>query len=108
MTTAAEGVSWPYRVLFSPDTRVVVIPDMNNNDVRFLERATRKELSRIAFPGAGPQGITMTPDGRYIFLSLSKEARIAVIDARTRAVVGYIASGETPDGVVYTPQTFNR
>lgn len=108
VTTAAEGVSWPYRVLFSPDTRTVVIPDMNNNDVRFLERATRKELSRIAFPGAGPQGITMTPDGRYIFLSLSKEARVAVIDARSRAVVGYIASGETPDGVVYTPQVFAR
>ena len=102
VTTAAEGVSWPYRVLFSPDTRTVVIPDMNHNEVRFLERSSRRELSRIAFPNAGPQGITTSPDGRYIFLSLSKEARIAVIDARSRAVVGYIASGETPDGVVYT------
>lgn len=108
VTTAAEGVSWPYRVLFSPDTRTVVIPDMNNNDVRFLERSSRKELGRIAFPAAGPQGITITPDGRYIFLSLSKEARIAVIDGRSRAVVGYIPSGETPDGVVYTSQVFAR
>ncbi len=106
VTTAAEGVSWPYRVLFSPDTRTVAIPDMNNNEVRFLERASRRELSRIAFPNAGPQGITMTPDGRYLFLSLSKEARIAVIDARSRAVVGYIPSGETPDGVVYTAKVF--
>ena len=102
VTTAAEGVTWPYRVLFSPDLSMVVIPDMTKNEVRFLDRASRRELSRLSFPNAGPQGITMTPDGRYIFLSLSRESRVAVIDARTRQVVGYIASGETPDGVVYT------
>lgn len=108
ITTAAEGVSWPYRVLFSPDMRTVAIPDMNNNDLRFLERSSRRELSRIAFPGAGPQGITMSPDGRHVFLSLSKEARIVVIDARSRTVIGYIPSGETPDGVVYTPRVFTK
>jgi DNA-binding beta-propeller fold protein YncE len=102
VVTAAEGVTWPYRVLFSPDMSTVVIPDMTKNEVRFLERASRRELSRLSFPDAGPQGVTMTPDGRYIFLSLSKESRIAVIDARGRRVVGYIPSGETPDGVVYT------
>jgi YVTN family beta-propeller protein len=105
VTTAAEGVTWPYRVLFSPDMAMVVIPDMTKNEVRFLERASRRELSRLSFPDAGPQGVTMTPDGRYIFLSLSKASRIAVIDARTRQVVGYIPSGETPDGVVYTART---
>ena len=101
VTTAAEGVSWPYRVLFTPDVRTVMIPDMNNNELRFLERRTRKELGRIAFPNGGPQGITVSPDGRYAFLSLSKEARVAVIDVAARKVVGYVPAGETPDGVVY-------
>lgn len=102
VTTAAEAVNWPYRVLFTPDTRTVIIPDMNNNELRFLDRASHKELSRIAFPNAGPQGVAVTPDGRYLFLSLSKQSRVAVIDVRARKVVGYLASGETPDGVVYT------
>ena len=106
--TAADSVSWPYRVLFTPDVATAVIPDMNRNDLRFVDRATHRELARISFPGAGPQGITITPDGRYIFLSLSKEARVAVIDARTRKVVGYLPSGETPDGVVYTPREARR
>jgi hypothetical protein len=26
-----------------------------------------------------------------------------VIDMRTRAIVGYIPAGETPDGIAYTP-----
>jgi YVTN family beta-propeller protein len=81
----------------------VVLPDLRNHEVRFLDRATRRELSRISLAGAGPQGVTMTPDGRYLLESLSAQARVVVIDMRTRAVVGYIPAGETPDGIVYTP-----
>lgn len=105
---AADSVSWPYRLLFTPDVSTAVIPDMNRNDLRFVDRATHRELGRIAFPDAGPQGLTITPDGRYIFLSLSKESRVAVIDVKAMKVIGYIASGETPDGVVYTATTFRR
>ncbi|MBL0171194.1 MAG: YncE family protein [Gemmatimonadaceae bacterium] len=102
LTSAAEGVSWPYRVLFTPDVKTVVIPDLRNHEVRFIERVTRREISRLALPGAGPQGITITPDARYVFLSLSTQARVAIIDMKTRAVVGYVPAGDTPDGVVYT------
>jgi YVTN family beta-propeller protein len=104
LTTAAEGVSWPYRVLFTPDTKTVVIPDMRNHEVRFLDRASRRELSRISLPGAGPQGVIMTPDGRYLLESLSTQSQVVVIDMRTRAVVGHIPAGQTPDGIAYTPE----
>jgi DNA-binding beta-propeller fold protein YncE len=106
--TAADSVSWPYRVLFTPDVKTVVIPDMNRNEVRFLDRASHRELGRLSFPGGGPQGITVTPDGRHIFLSLSKEARIAVIDVQSRRVLGYIPAGATPDGVVYTTRVMAK
>lgn len=102
VTTAAEGVSWPYRVLFTPDLSTVVLPDLRNHEVRFLDRASRRELSRLSLPGAGPQGVTMTPDGQYLLESLSTQARVVVIDMRTRAIVGYIPAGETPDGIAYT------
>lgn len=102
VTTAAEGVSWPYRVLFTPDQSTVVIPDMRNHEVRFLDRATRRELSRLSVPGAGPQGVTITPDGRYLLESLSTQERVMVVDMRTRTVVGHIPAGQTPDGIAYT------
>ena len=102
VTTVAEGVTWPYRVLFTPDTKTVVIPDLGNHEVRFLDRATRKELSRLSLPGAGPQGVTMTPDGRYLLESLSAQAQVVVMDMRTRGVVGHIPAGQTPDGIAYT------
>ena len=105
LTTAAEGVKWPYRVLFYADVKTVVLPDLGNEEVRFLDRASRRELSRLSFTEGGPQGITRTPDGRYLFESLSKQARVAIIDANTRAVVGYLPAGDTPDGVAYTTRT---
>ena len=107
-STAAEGFRWPYRVYFSPDNKTVIVPDMTNEDVRFLDRATRRELGKISLPGAGPQGITMTPDGKYALLSLSKQAKIAIIDVASRTVVGHLAAGDTPDGIVYTPRVFGK
>lgn len=102
ISTAAEGFVWPYRVLFTPSMQSVLIPDLTREELRFLDRASRKEVTRLTFPGGGPEGITITPDGHYVFLSLSKQARVAIIDVHTRTVVGYLPAGDTPDGIVYT------
>ncbi len=106
LITAAEGMRWPYRMFFTPDTTMVIIPDPTADQVRFIERATRRELSRLTLPGAAPQGIIATPDGRYAFLSLSKQARVAILDLKTRTIAGYLAAGETPDGAAYTTRTW--
>ena len=104
VTTAAEGLGWPYRVLYTPDRKTVMLPDLKNEELRFLERSSRKELSRLTFKGGGPQGITITPDGKYIFQSVSTGARVAIIDVAKRTFVGHLEAGQTPDGVVYTTQ----
>ena len=41
MSTAAEGFSWPYRVLFTPDASLVLLPDYRGETLRFVERASR-------------------------------------------------------------------
>jgi len=102
VTTAAEGLAWPYRVLFSPDAGLALLPDYRGEALRFLDRATKRELGRLAFPGAGPQGITITPDGRFALQSLAAFGRVAVVDVGTRASVGTLAVGDTPDGVAFT------
>ncbi len=97
--TAAEGFSWPYRVLFSPDTSLVLVPDLRNEALRFLDRRTRRELHRMPLPGKGPQGIIFTPDGRHVLLSFSKTGMVAIIDVATRRVIRELAAGDTPDGL---------
>jgi DNA-binding beta-propeller fold protein YncE len=102
VSAAAEGFGWPYRVLYSPDTTLVLLPDLRKEELRFVERVSRKELARLSLPGKGPQGITFAPNGRYAFLSFSTGRAVAIIDVAQRKVVGELAAGDTPDGVVYT------
>ena len=102
ITATVDGMKRPYRVLFAPDLKTVLLPDLTGEELRFVDRASKRELGRLTFTGGQPQGITITPDGRFAFQSLSSQARVAVIDTRTRSIVGYLAAGETPDGVAYT------
>jgi DNA-binding beta-propeller fold protein YncE len=108
ITTAAEGFGWPYRVLFSPDGKTVLLPDLKREELRFVDRSSHRELGRLSLPGGQPQGITLTPDGRYALESMSGQARVALIDVAARKVVGYLAAGETPDGIGYTARVFPR
>jgi DNA-binding beta-propeller fold protein YncE len=70
--------------------------------VRFFDGDSYRELGRIAFPGEGPQGLTLHPDGVHLFLSLSSANRIAIIDIGRREVVGYLPAGNGPDGIGYS------
>jgi DNA-binding beta-propeller fold protein YncE len=102
MVTGAEGVQFPYRMAFTPDQKTTIIPDARGEEVRFIDRASKKELGRISMPGAGPQGIIISPDGKFAYQSLSTQAKVAVIDIASRSVVKYLDAGQTPDGIAYT------
>jgi len=102
VTTVAEGFGWPYRICFTPDDAVVIIPDLRNNVVRFLERTSHEELDRLDLPDAQPQGIIAPPGTGVAFLSLSAEDRVAVIDLVTRKVITHLPAGDGPDGVAYS------
>ena len=84
----------------------VIVPDPTLNEVRFIDRAARREIGRLSLAGA-PQGIAITPDGRHVFQSLSAEARVAILDPASRTVVGHLTVGTTPDGVAYTTRVLD-
>ncbi len=102
-TTVADGFGWPYRVFLTPDVRQIIIPDMRNQNLRFFDGTSYEELGRIDFAAEGPQGLTLHPDGRHLFLSLSSADRIAIFDIERREVVGYLPAGNGPDGIGYSP-----
>lgn len=101
----AEGFGWPYRIYPTPGVEQILIPDLGNQVLRFFDGSDFRELGSIAFPGEGPQGLTLHPDGRHLFLSLSSAGRIAVVDIRSREVIGYLPAGDGPDGIGYSPLT---
>lgn len=97
-----QGFSWPYRVLLTRDERLAIMPDLGNESLRFFEVASMEEVARMEFIGANPQGVVLHPDDRTLFLSLSGQDRIAVIDIETRLILGYLPAGSAPDGIAYS------
>ena len=104
-TTVAEGFGWPYRMFLTPGAGQLIVPDLEGEVLRFFDGTTYEELGRIPFPEEGPQGLTLHPDGRHLFLSLSAANRIAIVDIRERRVVGHLPAGSSPDGIGYSPVT---
>ncbi len=102
--TPLDGFQWPYRILITPDDRHVLIPDLRAHELRIVDRASRAVVDVMQLDGAGPQGITLSHDGRTIYHAMSLEDRIAVIDLATRKVLRTIDTGRGPDGVAYTDQ----
>ena len=102
--TVAQDFGWPSRILFTPDDASVLIPDARRQELRILDRATGRELARLLFAGGGPQGITISPDGRHAFLSLSRQGQVAVIDVPSHGVLGLVDAGPAPDGIVFLPE----
>jgi DNA-binding beta-propeller fold protein YncE len=104
-TLLADGFAWPYRIFLTPGVEQIIIPDLGNETLRFFDGETYEELGRIDFPGEAPQGLILHPDGRHLFQSLSGAGRIAVVDIRSREVVGYLPAGSGPDGIGYSRVT---
>jgi YVTN family beta-propeller protein len=101
----------PYRIVFTPDGATAIISDPVKAEIRFIEAATRREIGRLDLSGdsavstaelpgsVGPEGIAVSPDGRWAFVTLQGRNELAFIDLRTRAIVARAPTGVWPDGV---------
>jgi len=104
----AEEFGWPYRVFLTPGVEQIIIPDLRRETLRFFDGDTYDELGNIEFPGEGPEGLILHPDGRHLFLSLSRGNRIAIVDIDTREVLGFLPAGAGPDGIGYSAMRVAR
>ena len=101
------GFSWPYRILLSNDEQLAVIPDMNNNDLRFINAVNKQEVGKIELGEASPQGVVFHPNDQVLFISLASNNTVLVIDRESRAILGEYETGLAPDGIGYSPLVLN-
>lgn len=97
------GFSWPYRILLAPNERTAVMPDLGNEQLRFFDIDSNAEMGSLDLGGAQPQGVTLHPDERTLFLSLSGQNKVLVLDILTREILGEYEAGRSPDGIGYSP-----
>ncbi|HEY4905498.1 MAG TPA: cytochrome D1 domain-containing protein [Candidatus Sulfotelmatobacter sp.] len=88
------------RLKFTPDGRMVLISDLGTGDLAIFDAHTRKEIKHISL-GHGAAGILVTADGTRAFVAVSRDNYVAVIDLKTLALAGRIATGRSPDGMAW-------
>jgi hypothetical protein len=87
-----------------PDSRLLFISHMGDGSVVVFDTRSGKLVKELAgFPV--DTGVNMVPAlGRvYISVTGSKEGEVAVLDAKTFAVLARIPAGRFPDGSAYVP-----
>jgi YVTN family beta-propeller protein len=94
----------PYRIVFSPDGRRVLVTTPASDEVRLFDAASRQELGLVTTPASSgsrgqPFGIGWSADGRQAFITLRGAAQVALLDIATMKVVRHLAAGAGPVGI---------
>lgn len=115
-----RGFGLPYRMAVSPDGRTAVVTDPVKARVRILDAATRRQRFDIAVPAdslvataevAGspsPEGVTISRDSRWAFVTLQGRNRLATIDLNRGVIVALAPIGNWSDGVAFSPLVHPR
>jgi YVTN family beta-propeller protein len=105
----------PVHVVQTLDGRSIFVTNFGAATVSVVDTATWRVTATIPVP-TNPHGITISPDGHWIYVACVAGGAIAVIDAATAALAGTIAlpTGARPYGValsrdgryLYAPDSF--
>ena len=109
-----RGFGLPYRLAFSPNGELVVITDPVHANVRVFDASTHRERFTISIPpdslvvtaeipgSPSPEGVALSSDGRWAFVTLQGRNRLATIDLARGVIISLIPIGNWSDGVAYS------
>jgi YVTN family beta-propeller protein len=91
----------------TPDARFVYIADQGSdadpdNRVSIVDVAQSKVVKTLTV-GMGAHGVTISRDGRFVYVTNIKGNSVSVIDAASQTVVGTIPVGRGPNGITFLP-----
>jgi YVTN family beta-propeller protein len=116
-TDTLRGFGLPYRIAISSDGRLAVISDPVKAIVRVFTVADRGEKFSIAVPAdsivptaevprsPSPEGVAVSRDGRWAFVTLQGRNRVVTIDLARGAITTYAPTGSWSDGIGFSPVT---
>lgn len=81
------------------------VTNVGSDSVTFLRLPELRILKNVMV-GKGPEGIAVTPNGRWIVVALQDSDQVAILDAGSGAVLARLPTGRTPIRVGVTPNSF--
>jgi PQQ-dependent catabolism-associated beta-propeller protein len=67
-----------------------------------IDGRTLQQTQEIAV-GRRPRGLALSPDGATLYVAVSNDNRIAMVDVKSRRVRGYVVSGPDPERFALSP-----
>ena len=116
-TDTLRGFGMPYRMAVSPDGRLAVISDPVQAQIRIVAvpgRVVRHTIDVPAdslvptaeVPGSpSPEGVAISRDGRWAFVTLQGRNRVATVDLQRGVITALAPTGTWSDGVGFSPVT---
>lgn len=94
----------PRSAAFIDGGKLTVIPSESNGNLYVVDTNTMKLVKTVPLPkGARPMRVRVSADGSKLYASTGRGGTVAVLDAKTFAVLGNIAVGKRPWGIVLSP-----
>jgi YVTN family beta-propeller protein len=98
--TFDAGTKRSNRLKFTKDGQLVLVSDLGAGELVVIDAARRSVLTRMPV-GRAPTGILVAPDGRRAYVACSGDDHLAIVDLKSMAVAGTIATGKGPDGMAF-------
>jgi DNA-binding beta-propeller fold protein YncE len=108
-----EGFGMAYRLAITPDASTAIVSDPGNEQIHLVDIASRTMRQTISVPQVlpaegehpSPQGIALSRDGAFAYVTLKAVAKVAVVDVKTGSIVKTLPVGAGSDGVGVSPLT---
>lgn len=108
VTKRIQSPGFPYRVQFTPDGTLALIPHARASslvvaDVAKQEilRSIKLGLTKVAEPSTA--GVFPHPDNRHAFVTVRNDNSMLVLDLISGETLGRVEVQNSPDGVTYSP-----
>ena len=109
-----EGFAMPYRMSITPDGATAIVSDPGAERVHIVDAKSHRirqtiDMTKLAGmpsdeePHPSPQGVILSRDGRFAFVTLKAVGKVAVINIASGTVVKILTVGGGSDGVGYSP-----
>jgi DNA-binding beta-propeller fold protein YncE len=111
-----RGFGLPYRLAISPDGKSVVITDPAKATIRVFDEPTRRQRWSISIPAdslvataevkgsASPEGVTISRDSRWAYVTLQGRNRVIAIDLERGTIAAWGVTGVWSDGIGFSPR----
>jgi YVTN family beta-propeller protein len=103
--TAQIPVANPHGVALAPNQRAAYVgsQDVPNHDAIVVVDIPRRRVSARVPVDQAPRGLTVSPDGKFMYFTEANSADVELLDTTTNKVTTHIAVGPIPHQIAFTP-----